>query len=102
MAAAGKMNTMMWKGSRRRRGLMRSATDDTDQRRARCPAAGPCHQLRAALLRGRLVPLRKSGLNLSRRLLRGELPADDTRTDSTQIVIYVGFPSGEYQISIAS
>src|SRR5437773_11361088 len=101
MAAAGRMNTMIWRGTRRRRGLMRSATDATDQRRARCPAAGPCHPLRAALLRGRLEPLRKSGLNLGRRLLRGELPADDTRTDSPQLVLLVGFPSAEHLVLIA-
>src|SRR5438445_12120481 len=101
MAAAGRMNTMIWRGTRRRRGLMRSATDATDQRRARCPADGPCHQLRAALLRGRLEPLRKSGLNMGRRLLTGDIPAADIRYYSTQLDLLAGYPTLHVLVSIA-
>src|SRR3989454_10666029 len=101
MVAAGRMKTMIWKGNWRRRGLISSATA-TDQRQGVCPAAGPCHRSRAALLRLlRLVPLHKSVLNLGRCLLRTELPADHARADSPQLVFEVGFPSGPDLVRIA-
>src|SRR3989441_12229839 len=96
MVAAGRMNTMIWKGNWRRRGLISSATDATDQRQGVCPAAGPCHWFRAALLRLLwLVPLHESVLSLGRCLLRAELPADHAPADSPQLVFEVGFPSGK-------
>src|SRR2546425_8468356 len=95
MVAAGRMNTMIWKGNWRRRGLISSATDATDQRQGVCPAAGPCHWFRAALLRLlRLLTLYHSVLSFGRCLLRAWVPPDYGRAISSPLDFVVRFPFG--------
>src|SRR2546430_3440381 len=76
-----------------------------------------CHQLRAALLRGRLVPLRKSGLNLRDRkstrlnsshsqisyavfcLKKKKLEATDTSLTTTPVHVFSHMPTLSFTLN---